>query len=255
MRILASVCLLLLLASFHGHGADFEKVTFDAADGLSVTADLYVQHPETNPFIVFFHQAGWSRGEYRPIVQSFLDMGFNCMAVDQRSGAKINDVVNETAGRASEAGLGTTFVDAIPDMKAAILYARAHYAKGRLAIWGSSYSAALVLHIAHEFPRDVHVVLSFSPGEYFTRFGKSASFVTDAAAKMTQAAFITSAQNEQQQWQGIYDAIPHKEKSFFLPETAGNHGSRALWQSFADSDAYMSAVKEFLAKQFPEIAK
>ena len=44
----------------------------------------------------------------------------------------------------------------------------------------------------------------------------------------------------------IHAAIPGDAKASFLPETRGNHGSRALWARFEDSPAYWEAVTSFL---------
>ena len=37
-------------------------------------------------FIVMFHQAGWSRGEYREIAPKLVAKGYRVLAVDQRAG-------------------------------------------------------------------------------------------------------------------------------------------------------------------------
>jgi alpha-beta hydrolase superfamily lysophospholipase len=176
-------------------------------------------------------------------------MGFNCMAVDLRSGGSSNGIDNETLKRANEAGLPTKYVNAYQDIEAAIAYAKEKLAKGKLIIWGSSYSSALVLNYAGEH-QDIDGVLSFSPGEYFTSQGKSNTYITDAAAKIQIPVFITSAKGEKKSWSGIYDAIPSEQKTYFLPETDGRHGSRALWGKFDDSDAYWVAVKTFLENNF-----
>ena len=89
--------------------------------------------------------------------------------------------------------------------------------------------------------------LAFSPGEYFVRFGQPSSWIQDSAANITAPIFVTSAKTEQKDWQAIYDAVK-SEKTFFIPETSGNHGSRALWEQFNDSDTYWTAVKEFLSQ-------
>ncbi|MFT4637364.1 MAG: hypothetical protein ACI8T1_000673 [Verrucomicrobiales bacterium] len=41
--------------------------------------------------------------------------------------------------------------------------------------------------------------------------------------------------------------MPSSEKVSFIPTTAGNHGSRALWPQFNDSEAYWEAIEAFLA--------
>ena len=82
----------------------YQTVHFDSADGLKITADLYLSHDKSKPFVVLCHQASWSRGEYREIAPKLIALGFNCMAIDQRSGNEVNDVKNETADLANQEG-------------------------------------------------------------------------------------------------------------------------------------------------------
>lgn len=230
-----------------------KTITFPSRDSLMITADLYIAHPDLHaPLIVLFHQAGWSRGEYREIAPKLNALGYNCMAVDQRSGEGINDVPNETARRAARTGRGTTYPDARQDMVAALNFARAHYAKGKLIAWGSSYSAALVLQIAGSEPGLVDGAVAFAPGEYFGRFGKPDNWIGQAAKNIRVPVFITSARDERDRWAAIFQAIPGENKGSYLPETAGNHGSRALWEKFPDSPGYWQAVTAFLKKYFPQ---
>jgi dienelactone hydrolase len=223
-----------------------ETIQFPAEDGLLVTADLYQWHDEDAPFIVLFHQAGWSRGEYKEIAPKLGALGFNCMAVDQRSGKAVNKVVNETAKLASSKKLKTTYPDALPDMRAALRLVESRYPRARRIAWGSSYSSALVLVLAGNEPELMHAVLSFSPGEYFGKFGKGKDFVSKAASKIEHPVFITSSKSEHKSWKSIFAAIPSTKKVSFLPTTTGNHGSRALWAKHSDAEAYWTAVQTFL---------
>lgn len=227
-----------------------KTVTFKAPDGLEVTADVSVLHDSTAPFIVLFHQAGWSRGEYQEIIPKLNELGFNCMAVDQRSGGAVNDVVNETHRRAEAAGKGTSYLDAYQDMEAAVSFAKANYARGKLIVWGSSYSAALVIKLAAEHADVIDGVLAFSPGEYFGRFGQSQTFISSFAEKVRCPVFITSANSERANWQGIFEHLASKTKVGWVPESHGNHGSRALWAKFSDSGAYWQQVTSFLKDNF-----
>ena len=242
----AFIVIALLLIPFQ---TEVKKIEFPSTDGIQITADVYAPHDQSAPFIILFHQAGWSRGAYLEIAPKLNAMGFNCMAVDLRSGGSINGIDNETHKRAKDAGLPTKYVNTYQDIEASVAYAKERLAKGKLIIWGSSYSAALVLKYAGDHP-DMDGVLSFSPGEYFTGQGKSNTYVTDAAAKIEAPVFITSAKGEKESWSGIYDAIPSEKKAYFLPETEGNHGSRALWEKFNDSEAYWAAVDAFLKENF-----
>lgn len=240
----------LLLAALLA-SAPPKTVTFPSEDGLKITADLYLarKDPKT-PFVVLFHQAQWSRGEYRKIAPKLNALGFNAMAVDLRSGNEAEGVVNETAKRARAKKKPTTYLDAIPDMRAALKWARKHRAKGELFGWGSSYSAALVIRIAGESPELMDAVLAFSPGEYFRPLGKGRTWIKDAAKKIHKPVFITSARREKKQWKPIFDAIPSKEKTSYTPvDQPGQHGSRALWDRFAGHEGYWDAVEVFLKKQ------
>lgn len=230
--------------------AAFSPVAFESEDGLTITADLYRKFDDrSKPLIVLCHQAGWSRGEYREIAPKLNELGFNCLAIDQRSGGAVNNVPNETAKRAKSTGKGTDYMDAEQDMIAALKYARKNYATGKLLIWGSSYSAALAIRIAGENPGLVDGSLSFAPGEYFVKAGKPADWITSSARKITKPMFVTSAKNEVKNWKSIFDAVDSDDKVMFVPATTGNHGSRALWEQFDDSDEYWTATRAFL-KQF-----
>lgn len=249
LNIIFVVCCVLLAvtASYSQKSIeDFKTITFKSEDGLDVTGDLYLKHDLKAPFIVLYHQAGWSRGEYREIAPKLNKMGFNCLAVDLRSGGKVNDVQNQTNQKAVKANKATSYLDAYTDMKAALKFAKLKYSQRNLIVWGSSYSSALVIKLASDFPEMTDGVLSFAPGEYFKKLGKTNTFITEAAKKVNCPVFITSAKKEKPNWNGIFKAIPSKAKQSFVPTTQGNHGSRALWDKFADSKDYWVAVSDFL---------
>jgi alpha-beta hydrolase superfamily lysophospholipase len=223
-----------------------ETITFPSLDGVKITADLYIQNPDKKtPFIVLFHRAGWSRGEYDEIALRLNDLGFNCMAVDLRSGGSINGVQNLTRLDALKNGKSTTYIDAMKDIRASLKFARKHFAKGKLIAWGSSYSAALVIKIVADDKKLADEVISFSPGEYFTKYDKAPDWIKESAKKLRVPIFITSAKKEESYWKPIYDVIP-ANKEFYLPTSKGHHGSRSLWSKYPDSRGYWRAVKGFL---------
>lgn len=234
-----------------GWSAKAKAVRLAAEDGLEVTGDLYLarKDPKT-PMIILCHQAGWSRGEYREIAPKLNSLGFNCLAIDQRSGKGVNGVNNETASRAKAADKGTEFVDAIADIRGAVKHCRKKLAKGKLILWGSSYSAALVLRLAGKHPDLVDGVLSFAPGEYFRGGNRSKTWIREGAEGLKCPVFVTSARNEHANWKAIFEAIPSKTKVAFLPKAAGQHGSRALWEKFDEHKEYWVAVRDFLKSNF-----
>jgi len=241
---------LLLLSTRIASGS--ETVTFPSEDGLLITADIHAPYKNGEaPIIVLFHQAGWSRGEYTEIAPWLNTLGYNCMAIDQRSGGNVRGVENETALRAAKQNRPTGYVEALPDIKAALAYARRHYGKDGVIAWGSSYSAALVLKVAGDHPDMVDGVLAFSPGEYFKRAGKSATWIQDSARHITVPVFITSSHNEADKWGAIFVALGSANSASFLPKSEGQHGSRALWEKYPDSADYRNAVKTFLEQHLP----
>lgn len=225
-------------------------IAFASADSLPITADLYASLPPTSPFVVLFHQAGASRGEYREIAPRLVAMGFNCMAVDQRAGDESNGVVNETAKRAQAEDRAVSMLAARQDIEASLRYAREHYAKGPLIAWGSSYSASLVLVVAGQRPGLVDGVVAFSPGEYFPVSPGGPTLVTEAARAITVPVFITAARSESD-WRPIFAALAPSLRRSYVPEAEGRHGSSALWKRTAGQEGYWQAVRGFLNLRFP----
>ena len=224
--------------------ATVSTVTFPTTDNLTVTADLYWTGDATKPFIILFHQARYSRGEYLEIAPKLNALGYNCLAVDQRSGSAANGITNETAKAAKAAGLSTNYPDAYPDLEAALAYVVATYAPNRLIVWGSSYSSSLVLVLASEHPDEIAAVLSFSPGEYFKLDDKK---IADYAKNITQPVFITSAKSEEKDWHPIADQITSAGSVFFVPQASGQHGSSTLNNNVSGHEEYWAAVEQFLA--------
>ena len=222
-----------------------ETVNFESFDGLELTADLYlVSEDASTPFIVLFHQANASRGEYLEIAPRLNELGFNALALDQRSGSIAGGLDNETAARAREADLGSGFLDAAQDIEAALEYVNDTYSSNTVLALGSSYSASLVLKLAAEKPELMDAVIAFSPGEYF---GADVS-IRDAVSTLELPVFITSAKLEVDDWQAIFEAVPSEDKVGFIPEEGfGQHGSASLKASVPKSNLYWQALEAFLS--------
>ena len=117
------LCIIFLVCalSANTYAALKDTIRFPSEDGLMVTADLYIEENDKSaPFIILYHQAGWSRGEYSEIAPRLNKLGFNCMEVDLRSGGKVNGVRNHTAHRARQKKKNTSYEHALPDMLRAI---------------------------------------------------------------------------------------------------------------------------------------
>ena len=235
MRFFNSFVAVAILAA---QAASAAPVTFVAADGVTVHADYQGQGGQ--PLIVLFHQAGSNLHEYDPIVPRLHEMGFDTLAVSQRSGGARFGGENETA---KGVGGDPDYLAAYPDMEAALAFARGK--AGRVLVWGSSYSSALVFKLASEHPTGVVGLLSFSPGEYF---GPVFS-VKMAAAKVTAPVFVTSASDASEiaAAKAIVAALPG-EATQFVPKR-GVHGSSTLRddQNPKGTAENWAAVEAFLA--------
>ncbi|MCC7301446.1 MAG: dienelactone hydrolase family protein [Bacteroidia bacterium] len=214
-------------------------VTFNAKDGVTITADWY-EVSDTLPWIILFHQAGYSRGEYKDVIKRFHKLGYNCLAVDLRSGKEVNGVVNQTALDAQKKGKDTEYLDAEQDIIAAIDYL---YTKVNepVVILGSSYSASLCLKVAIGNP-GVERVVAYSPGEYF---GKKLK-LKDAIKKLDKPVYVGCSAEEKPACEDLMKDVMTGDKIVFAPGSGGKHGSSALWKSNPNYYDYWISLMMFL---------
>lgn len=225
---------------------DFSKkaVEFPSKDGLMISADLYEIDP-TKPIILLCHQAGYNKYEYADIAPRLNKMGFNALAIDQRSGGTFGNQPNETYNRAIENGIKKIdFTDAIQDIESAINFLSDRNQQ-RIILWGSSYSSSLVFHIAE---RNMHVkaVISFSPGDYF---GENLPSLITIFPRIDQPFLVTSSKEEANELKELLSNLKFgRLQSQFIPVSDGFHGSKALWIDQKGADEYWVAVNSFLNK-------
>jgi dienelactone hydrolase len=233
--------LLILLVCGTSPLAAQEPVSFTTSDGITVYGDYYAGPNASSPVILAFHQADFNRLEYRDIAPRLVKDGFSVLAIDQRSGGDYSGEANRTA---EESKAFWVYTDALPDLEAALKWAREKHPKSKILAWGSSYSASLAIILAAEH-KEVAGVLAFSPGEYFD--GKPS--VREAAKNVTVPVFITSrGDKEKVIARLILEALSSRDKTQFVPQGTGVHGSSALLQPQGKSDEYWKAVDAFLTK-------
>ena len=215
-------------------------ITLTASDGVRVYAWRYEQ-ATTKPTILLFHQAGSNHAEYSTIAPRLVAMGYNCLALDQRSGGRMWGVNNRTA---ETLGREADYLSALGDLEAALAWAKS---KGlpRPIVWGSSYSASLVFVLAAKHQADIAGVLAFSPGEYL---GEPHT-VESAARQLNLPVFIDCAKDNDE------IAIAHTlaqacHGTQFVPKIAGIHGSSTLRQDRNPKGApeNWAAVEKFLSE-------
>lgn len=218
------------------------EITFKSKDGLVITADLYtVENPKG--FIVLCHRSHCNRAEYRETAPKFNQLGYSCLAIDQRSGMKVFGETNETKNRAKEQGLPTGYLDAKPDIESAIDYAYNLNKSKPIILLGSSYSAALALLISVG-SKKLKSVITFSPDEHLKQ-----TKVAELLKNSTIPIFATSAKSEINQVTEVLRFVDKKYITHFKPKVEGFHGSKTLWETVKGFETYWKALEVFLIAQ------
>lgn len=219
------------------------NIDIPSLDGLNINANVYEIGADA-PVIVLCHQARFNKFEYAGIGERLNELGFNCIAIDQRSGGPIANKTNWTNYRAIEQGKAVDYLDAVPDITAAVNFASKAY-KQKVILWGSSYSSTLVLYEAMEND-NVSAVISFSPGDYFAPEKGS---LTEMLTSFKKPMFVTSSLREAEDLTKMVAGMTLTDKQdHFIPESSGYHGSRALWKGQPDGEEYWTAIEAFLKK-------
>ncbi len=218
-----------------------ETITFNSIDGLTITTNLYYVD-EKFPFIVLCHQAGYNKSEYAEIAFTLNKNGFNCLAIDQRSGGKVENTINETNILAVQKNLSTTYLDAEKDIIAAVNYVAKKYNQ-KVILLGSSYSASLTLKIAKE-NENVRALVAFSPGEYF---GDKLN-LTETIKGLNKPMYVTSSKEEAPNVAALLKNVASEINEQFIPKENGVHGASALKKETSNNKEYWDSLLSFLNK-------
>jgi dienelactone hydrolase len=220
------------------------EITINTSDGLTLYADWMPVERTDAPVIVLFHQAGGSaRGEYPSIIDHLSGSGYHVLAVDQRNGGDRFGIPNRTVN--SLEGREYSYCDAFPDLIAAVAEARSR-ARGKLAVWGSSYSAGLVVKLASNPEVAVDAALAFSPASGGPMADcEPMAQLTDRVAPLI--ALRPSREMEVPSVAAQAEAFRNAGVSFHVIE-GGVHGSSMLVpdRSQADLEAAWAVVDKFL---------
>ncbi len=223
---------------------EVQMASFPSLDGLEISAKVYPGDKNALTLLLC-HQARYNKSEYDGVAERLQSMGFNCIAIDQRSGGPIGITQNETFNRATAQGLSTEYLDAEQDIRAAVQFAKSRF-KGPLILWGSSYSSTLALYLGSEMP-EVTAVIAFSPGDYLADAKGSLVPIMESFDK---PYFITSSNSEAAAVEALLPSEKSEKQVQFVPIGSGHHGSRALWLNQAGGKEYWTALETFLAQLY-----
>lgn len=215
------------------------QVTFPAADGQKVYGDFYAAgKTQAKTVLLMFHQAGSNAGEYTLTAPQFAKEGYDCLAIDQRSGGNMFHRENRT--KASATGK-TDYMAAYSDLQGAVVWAeKKHYAN--IIPWGSSYSASLTLKLLGDNPK-LKAGLVFSPGEYF---GGNNTVKAWAAAVKAPVYFVCTPDELRDGRQELFDALGDRKESELIAYPGSVHGSSTTIQHLSP----VAAMIVYKAKGF-----
>ncbi|MCK8061039.1 MULTISPECIES: alpha/beta fold hydrolase [unclassified Fusibacter] len=220
----------------------YETVEILSQDGLVITADYYF-HDSSSDYMLLMHQAGSSRGEFRESALRFLELGYNVLTIDLRSGESFEDVVNQTAALAVEQGIANQRTDAYQDAVAALKYIDETFAHERIFVLGSSYSCGLALQLGVDYPGLVDGILTFSASESVMI---SNQMIADNIEGLSIPVFFTSGKFEADAYNYMRKQVKSDINVAFLPEGNGVHGASSLLSSNENYLEYWEAVEAFL---------
>lgn len=232
-----------LLGLMIGCGLAFAQETtiLTASDGLKVYSSFYPAVGRAKATVLAFHQAGSNKSEYATIAPRLTKLGFNVLALDQRSGGSNSDGKNETVENAGGKQYG--YLETLPDLEAALEFAKTDERTkgGKLIAWGSSYSSSLVFLLAQKHP-EIKAVMAFSPSDSYL---EKSGLVFEAAKTLRASVFIACTSSEVTDAKNIFKLVPHKNKVLFVPKGIGFHGSSALNLPLSSKE-YWAATEQFL---------
>jgi alpha-beta hydrolase superfamily lysophospholipase len=144
-----------------------EQVVFTAKDGVQVFGNLFpAEGGNSQPLILLFHQAA-SNGlaEYQNIIPQLLGMGYHLLVVDLREGSGETYGGENRTAKAWKSASPDAYCAAFADVEAALAFAETRGFSGKKILWGSGYSAALVIQLAVNQPDKMDGVLAFAPAQ------------------------------------------------------------------------------------------
>lgn len=213
-----------------------EPVTLSANDDVQVFGTLRRAQPNNDRVILMFHQARSNRHEYDPTAPRLNQLGFDTLAVDQRSGGTMWDHDNQTVARL---GKSTQYLYALPDLQAAVDWAVENEYQTIITV-GSSYSAALNFILAEKNAGKLTAIACFSPGEYLG----SPDLVKNAAANVSIPVYVTGGASDEEQER--VDEVLSKTDSDKIVRDKPQHGVHGA--STLRSDKNSEGAEENFAK-------
>lgn len=245
-------CLLVGLASVPALFAQpaSREIRFTAGPH-TIHADIHLATGPGAALLLLFHQGGGdARGEYADITPRLTAAGYHVMAVDIRGGGTRFG----TGHRGPAVDERFSYCDAVIEVEAALDAARAEGFTGPLVLWGSSYSAALVMQVGVRRAREVRAVLAFSPatGAPMAGCDPAPTVARLLEARIPVLAIRPRGETASDLVRAQLAAFESAGLPMYVPDVAA-HGSSILSAARAGSDVtpQWNRVLEFLRRAVP----
>lgn len=223
---------------------DALEVSFYTTDSIQIYGDFYKVGKEAKTIILFHQARSNARGEYESIANRLYEKGYNVLAIDQRSGGQLYGSYNRTIANFEHNNY--SYCDAYSDLSAAIDYVATLGFEGKKIIWGSSYSAALVIKLGAERPNDVRGVLAFSPASGDPMDGCS----PETYFEQVKVPLLVLRPDREAEYESVKAQLKSVKSFGFSTYIAENgvHGSSMLVESRTNSntDKTWEVVEDFI---------
>ncbi len=217
-------------------------------DGIDVSGDLFISDKK-RPTILLFHQGGSNgRAEYATIIPRLLDLNFNVVSIDQRVGGQIYGKFNRTVAKIPINEFG--YCDALQDLLGALDFLNRNELNGPRILWGSSYSAALVIQLAGNSSLVLDRALAFSPS--FNPKAMEGCHPNQYFAEVNIPLLVLRPESEmfERSIEQFNLAEQHGHQTYIAEN--GTHGSSMLVEERVEGDISENwkVVENFLTKTF-----
>lgn len=222
------------------------EINYLTEDGVEIIGDLFIS-AEKSPVILLFHQGGSNgRAEYESIIPRLLGMDCNVLSIDQRVGGQIYGKYNRTVANLSTNEF--SYCDALPELLGALDFLNGTQLTGPRILWGSSYSAALVIQLASNSRLKIDRALAFSPSTNPTAM--KGCHPNQYFAVVQIPLLVLRPQSEMSERSIVqFEAATQHGHQVYIAEN-GTHGSSMLVQERVTGDISKNweIVESFLTK-------
>ena len=218
---------------------DLEKIEIEDKDLDHKVPAIYAKKSGNKNIAVLVHGMGGTKETISPIAKTFLDLGYDVVAYDQRNSHE------------NSADYNTFGVLEANDARAVINHIKEKYPDGNLVLWGESMGALTSLTAAGKDSSNIDYLILVRMGDWYSKVKLGYNFAdmdgTTYMKKITVPTLITNSKTDTltppYMAEDLYKAKADDKKELITVDNY-NHASFA----YKDREGYKKIVKDFLEK-------